>query len=316
MYSQMIDDTQKYLSNLKIIMITPFSHVSELTEINIETLTKSIISNCICDTNYQYTDHKLVLSPDQFYIIGLNEDILEDIDKEKLDLHEITYYTLSQIRKKGIKNIIKSIISAIDDEPTHVIFNMASMESNSVPFVSRFTKDYVPFVNGFTINEITEIFSLLQLKLIGLDIVGYNTKINDIHKAHKITCEVAKIPLRFLLKIKEKKINIFNEHSKFIIWRPYTKLSSDDIGWFIMRGLTNDMKEEFLSKLIFDKITFIDILNDDGIKEKILLSATTMDEQDIKSYYDVSTIVTDCVLFPEEKMAACFELVNISSSAT
>jgi hypothetical protein len=310
MYNEMIDGSVKYLSNLKIIMISPFSHVSDIIDIGIENISKGIISNCICDSKISYTDHKLVLSSSQFYVIGINDYILNDIDKEKLDSIEITYYTMTQLRKKGISKIIKSIVSSIDDNAVHIVFNMGSLNSTKISTVTRFTTELEKFNIGFSINEISEMLELLStLNIVGLDIVGYNL-IDVKTKEDKLICEIAKLPLKILLHIKEKKINIFNQHTKFIIWRPFNKISVDDIGWFIMRGLSNDMKEEFLSKLTLDKITFIEIENDEGQKEKILLSSTTIEEQEYTTYYDDMTRVEDCVVFPEEKISMIFELIN------
>ena len=51
--------------------------------------------------------------------------------------------------------------------------------------------------------------------------------------------------------------------------------------------------------------------DDDLLKGEILIAATTMDDQNHKSYYHSKSIM-DCALFPQEKSAMAFELVNFN----
>ncbi len=81
------------------------------------------------------------------------------------------------------------------------------------------------------------------------------------------------------------------------------------------------LKEELLKYIEDDKIytfnlddctikkTNTDNLELDNLENEILITATTMDEQNKKSYYSSKSIL-DCALFPQEKFLMGFELVN------
>jgi hypothetical protein len=218
---------------------------------------------------------------------------------------------MKQIRSKGIKNIVKSVINMIGDDPVHIVFDMAVMSHASCPYITRFLKDTdidTSILNGLTIGELEELLISLPKKIVGLDIVGFNFESNVSDRAYRITCEIAKMPLKHILNITEKKINIFSEHSKFLIWRPLDQDNALDIGWYILRGTTLDMREEIIKELSSedndDKIISFDI---DG--EHVLVSTTTILEQQEKTYYMASSIY-ECALMPEEKIDMLFELLN------
>jgi hypothetical protein len=107
--------------------------------------------------------------------------------------------------------------------------------------------------------------------------------------------------------LKTKKINIFDEDTKFLIWRPVIQLSEDDIGWFILRGVPDSQKEKIL-KEVNDTIQTITVDDDNGEPTDVLISSTTMNEQQSISYYMVDTI-EDCALVPIEKVQMMFELL-------
>ena len=95
--------------------------------------------------------------------------------------------------------------------------------------------------------------------------------------------------------LKEKSINIFTEHSYFLIYRPVEQergKEEEDIGWYLLRGLDKKLKNEIMSKLD-DEI--IETINIDG--KYYMITKTTMDYQNKKSYYD-SKNVFEAILFP------------------
>jgi hypothetical protein len=120
-----------------------------------------------------------------------------------------------------------------------------------------------------------------------------------------MTSEVCRIFIKNIFNIKEKKINIFTEDSRFLIYRPESIEDEDgDIGWYILRFLETEQKEKLLEQLIDDSIMHLDIEDVGGV----YITATTMNEQNEKSYYTSS--IMDCCLFPQEKFLMAFELLS------
>ena len=115
-----------------------------------------------------------------------------------------------------------------------------------------------------------------------------------------------------ILNLKQYSINIFNEHTRFLIYKPIDELCietddniGDNYGWYILRNVPLDMKNDILGKIEDDSIIILDI--EDNVQ--IMVSSTTIYEQNEKCYY-TATSCKDCTLYPDEKMAMMFELVN------
>lgn len=306
----------KFLSTLKIVYVTSYPHMlTEHDEINVKNLSNSVLSNLLCLNSKSFTGHKLALSSSQFILLGLNDNIIDDVEIELLGKMDVQYYTLKQIRKKGVKNIMESINEQIQDSPLMVIYDLASTAYEVAPCVNRFLKDGIrtnlKMLNGFDVNELKDIFTTLNNKnLVGLDIIGYDFRIDTKERALRVTCEAAKIPLLTLVGLKEKKINIFNESSKFLIWRPTEQKSHNDIGWFILNGVPLEMREKLIKEIDSDTITTFPIEND-GIEEIVFISSTTIEDQEKKSFYDPELTIYDCVLYPAQKVSMMFELLNV-----
>jgi hypothetical protein len=103
----------------------------------------------------------------------------------------------------------------------------------------------------------------------------------------------------------ERKINIFNENSEILIYRPVEQDDEKDVGWYLLRGISDSTKMDIYNKLT-NGIT-LKVQVDD---ELIMINKTTMEYQNNMTYYDEAVIVSDKVLFPSEKMDLCFELIN------
>ena len=73
----------------------------------------------------------------------------------------------------------------------------------------------------------------------------------------------------------------------------------------MLRGLKLDDRERCLKALEGDKIVSFDI--DD---ETCLLSSTTLEKQQEKTYLSPSVKLLDRILFPQEKTFLLFELLN------
>lgn len=331
MYSYENESNVKYSSNLKILYFTSTPHICNILnnneELSVKQLSNSILSDLMCTLEFHslndgsddkfiesisFTKHDLVLSSEQFILIGINDDLLTDIDKELLQSKNITYFTLSQLRKKGFKNILEYVNENFSDNPMHVVFDMSVMNPNYCPCVTRFFEIMTDLtkIDGMSITELEESLQIINKKnIVGLDITGYDLRTDDTNRAYRITCEIAKIVLKYLLDISDKKINVFTENSRFLIWRPSEQLSKTDVGWFILRGMSLDLREELLKKIDSDDILYFAVDDDDGDEQTIYLSSTTMYEQEQKTYYTAENI-TDHVLFPEEKVHMMFELLN------
>src|SRR5205807_2634565 len=106
-----------------------------------------------------------------------------------------------------------------------------------------------------------------------------------------------------------KTINVFNEESKFLIWRP---VKFDDYkGWLILRCMTLEQRESIIKEIGDDKIIPVPV-EKDGCVYDALVTVTTMKAQQEKSYYQ-SNSLQDCCLLPGEKIDMMFELLNTSN---
>ncbi len=357
---------QKFKSPLKIIYFTSTSHFKELTNISALDFSRSIISNILDQNELSYTKHQFIIPPDQIFMVGLNENLISQDEIEKLKLNKMKYFTLTNIKKKGIENICQFLIDEICDDPVYIIYDMSVLSFESSPCTFRIVNNEKnpeknpEKLNGLKTNEITHFFEELKsLNIAGLDITGFNLKNETPNVPFKITSQCAMLPLVHLLKIKEKKINIFNENTKIVICKPINSeqqinwetnksnlfsgkderkrainrlqeafdeedinFNSDsdnekspekdenedeeedeyDLGWYVMRGIPTELKEELINRLMEteDNIISYKIGEDD-----MYISFTTIDEQESKSYYS-ATSIKDRVLTPGEKVNLMF----------
>jgi arginase family enzyme len=308
--------------SLKIIYLTSVPHLlTKYKEPTIENFRNSIISNLLGATSCSYTGHKLALDCNQFYLLGINDNLLEDDEKEVLDNSGITYFTLNQMRKKGISNVIEYINNSIMCDPVMVVFDMASTSYETAPCVTRFLKDgirtKIKDLNGLQTSELVDIFSKINKNnLVGLDITSFDFRIDNKERAYRISCEAARLPLAILLNIKEKKINIFNENSKFLIYRPMNQESVTDVGWYILRNIPIDTREEIIKYIENDTIITLQIdIDNDGNEQTVMITTTTLGEQEEKTFFSKDKKITDCILFPVEKTSAMFELLNTNENS-
>lgn len=104
---------------------------------------------------------------------------------------------------------------------------------------------------------------------------------------------------------KSNKITLFNENSKFLIFRHIEQIDKNDYGWYILRGLNKELRRKILLELTDDTIIDFDI--DD---KSYFITTTTMEKQN-KMNYLANNNLLDTVLFPDEKKDMCFELINV-----
>lgn len=292
----------KYTSPVKIIYLTPIIHVAELTEISPQTLAKSVLSNVFCSNDVSFTRHKFVPSPQNIILLGLNDSLICSDEIEKLNNDNVVHFTLSQIRKKGIDNILEHLQEIIGDDPVYFVYDMSVISAIFAPAIFRFvdkTRSLEEQIDGLSDSEITSIFKAFEkFKIVGLDIMGYNLKKDMPEKQLMITSYCAKLPLIHLLKIKEKKINVFNNDTKFLIFRPRHQENNRDIGWYILKGASIEFEEKVIKELeLIDDNISIFMLDSET---PIYVSTTSVAEQKAKSFY-TATSIHDCALIPEEE---------------
>jgi len=167
------------------------------------------------------------------------------------------------------------------------------------------------FERMFDHNEITKIIETLRNKVVSIDITGYNASSLNNTKDVNIL-KLMRLFMVDIMSLKEKKINIFSEDTRFLIYRPIEQENSDDIGWYILRFTDLNKREEILKKIDADDIVNITIDDDDGEEIDIYVTSTTISEQEQMSYYTATNILDKC-LFPTEKVSMLFELVNTPS---
>ena len=326
----MVQHNDQFNSKMKILF---FSNHHELDDLNYHSINAQLLGW----VQSLFSEHKLTIKPEQIVLFGLN-DIDFDLELDELSNLNIECYTLSYIKKKGVKIILNKIIQENENNKIMAYFNLEVFHKKIAPSVHRRNFEYDVIDNnsdknvnnGLEYENLEEITKLLKNKINYLIISGLDKTINTkTDFPARLTSEVVQIIYRNIMDIKESKINIFNENSRFLIYRELKQKDHNDIGWYILRFLDMKLRDQLLKSIEDDKIyTFnLDdyviieekkydnlIINDDiennNLEEnEILITATTIDDQNMKSYYSSYSII-ECSLFPQEKFLMGFELVN------
>lgn len=327
----------RYISNTKILYFDSSPDLDDNTETNMMSLSKKIVTNLMClssigdSEDATFTKHNLVVDPNQIIYFGLNENVMTDYDKAMIEKFGFRNYTLQRIKKIGIDRIIKSVIDDISDNPVHIVFDMSVFDISIAPCVIRNNPHNIKAdaLDGLNLDDMILLCNeLSSLNIIGMDVTGFDLRSSEnklISKENaqlmeRVTCETARMLVAKINKIPEKRINIFNENSRFLIWRPVDAENNSDagIGWYILRGVPLDTREDILSKIEDGEIQSITIElddSDDNLEntKDILVASTTIQEQQEKSFY-MSYSYLDCVLYPSEKIDMTFELLNTENN--
>lgn len=302
------DDKPNYYSNLKIIYINcvpDLKNIDSNDNFTMQNIGNTVISNLLSINNITYTKHNILISPDQIIFVGLNELMLSDEDLQSLQDNGLEYYSLQTIRKLKLTQILTHIVGVCDGHPVHIVFNLGSCNVGTAPCTVK--QSEIINTEGFSIDELKGLATgLSKVNIVGVDVTNYDLRIEDTNILLLQTCDTVRVFLKNLLNITEKKINIYNEHSRFLIWKP---MDETDVGWYILRNVPTEIKLMLLEKLKQDDIITFE-LNELNYGD-VYISSTTCEEQDLMSY-----AVTDdndhfkCVLYPEEKISMKFELIN------
>lgn len=307
-------DNISFTSNLRTIYFTPRPHMSKLNKvINIESLTNSVMTNVLCNNKTSFTGQQLRLSPKDFIMIGINKEQINDLEMEELNNSDVVYFDTKKIKKIGWKKVFSFINNTFQNSPICAVIDLSVLNYSIAPCTVRFMKTDLVAKNESLLNLDDYDYILRELakmNVVGLVVTGYDFRVQENEPAYRVTCETARLPLKHIFDMKEKTINIFNENSKFLIWRPVKQASESDIGWFILRNIDLDTREALLKSFDLDEnIRLISVDDDD-----VLVTNTTIEDQNQKSYYMQKSIY-DCVLFPEEKAQMMFELLNTNENS-
>lgn len=261
-----------------------------------------------------FSMRRVVVPPQQVAIIGLDDDMIDEDQRDTIIEKKLDIYTIQQIKLKGIENIMKIIIDKFKFQNVHIVFDLSCVQKKFAPSVLR--EEYTGPMKkttdiGFDLEQIQHIMThIKELKYLnGIDIVGYNFGPKSEREKHTIanliTVKTISLIVTSIIPLDQKSINLFNEESKFLIWRRVD--DPDPIGWHILRNMELSQREEII-KAVGDKIETIPIQDDDE-SYYALIAVTTIKEQREKSYY-VSKSLNDMCLTPNEKVSMLYELLN------
>lgn len=321
-----------FKTDLKVIYIDSSPDLSTNKYTSYDDFRKAVLSSITGVNSESYSMHKVNIPLDSITLLGIDDDNMDEDQSNIVNENNMNMFSLKIMKKKGIDKIMNKIIDELENEPVHVVIDLSCMMQEYAPSVIRDGDKN----KGFTFNEmqtIIESFKRLK-KLNGVDITGYNFGLiadKDKHYlSNMITVKTIEMITCSIIELKEKSINIFNEDSKFLIWRRCDDY--DSYGWYILRNISLPEREELIRSIPEDVIIPINIpsdngndsINDDdnddnsdddekGEEEDegyvALVTVTTIREQQEKSYYTAKSI-DECCLYPGEKLSMIFELLN------
>lgn len=334
----MYQNGKNFKSDLKVLYIDSLMDM-ELNNYD-EKLTNhryrnSVITNLLAvstdeDISRTYTKHKLPFNINQFIFLAQQE--INSSEENILLKSNVIYYPYKNL-KKNTTYIIDKIIKEINSNPLAIVFDMSVFNVNIAPCVIR-----EEFKNGLDLDQLNIILEKLNdmnkkynnIKMI--DITGHYLSLEDTNPAFRVTIETITKIYSKIFDMKEYNINIYNEYSRFLIFKPIEELCiesdiikndiienvyiendiieinkiGDNYGWYILRNIPN--QEDIFKEIDNDSIKIITI-NENNNDINIMITSTTIDEQNQKCYYTV-TSYTDCTLYPDEKISMMFELIN------
>lgn len=306
-------------SNYKVLIVTD----KHMNEKNVEYQNDNTfgLEHFIIPSVTNFIDDKIVKSKNNIYLnhpqimmIGINDPLKDEVYNDELIRSQIKHLTMKRINQLKIEKVLKHIdvfLSSISDPEVHIVVDLSIIDTSITPSVYRKKYEQSNTTvkhNGFTSSDIEYLLNhLKKYKICGIDILGFNASYDsDDNRASRVTAEFARRIFVDMLDIKENKINVFTEDSRFLICRPADPVDIEtDIGWYILRNINTELKNNLLQHLeLVDKIITIEI-----DCEEYLVTSTTMNEQNTRSYYNANSVYDMC-LFPNEKTNMMFEMLN------
>lgn len=309
MYNEPTNDKPNFKSDLKVIYIDSSPDMSPKKYTHYSDFVNSVLYDVLGMADSSYSTHRVNLSPENLFLIGIDEDLLPDDQEGFIRKYNINMFTYQNMIKKGIAKIMNYVIDKCQYDNVHIVVDMSVISPRYAPSVYRESVNANNIDKGFDADQIVMILKMLKSikKINSIDFTGYyfgsKNDNNKYRNANIITVKMIESMIRSFINLKYKSINIFDENSRFLIWK---HLSDCDYGWFILRNMSLREREEIIGSIEDDKIITVPIDDENG---DAFVTTTTMREQQEKSYY-MSTNVYDCCLFPGEKLSMMFELIN------
>ena len=314
-------------SDLFILWIDSEPDIYDPVSSDNKNLNEMVMAGLLGLIDIPITTQKLSVNPSQILYFGISDnlDSLPIINR-----CNIPYLSANKINSIKIENIVKYVKDMIGDRPLHISLDL-----------KVFNKSYAPCVTpqnntGIKLQHLEILLESLKNLVVSMDIVEFNPEVGTTTDVKTTLNSIHRILIK-TFDMKEKSINIFTDDSWFLIFRPAEQViiesttketqdpighdkadkndsdsdsnsfdidENDDIGWYILRGLSLQERDEILKKISDNTIIRLKINNDE-----YLIAKTNMIQQNHKSYYATKSI-HDMVLFPEEKKHMMFELVN------
>jgi arginase family enzyme len=308
MFTESKQNNISFNTDVKIIYIDSLPDLSKKPYTHYNDFNNSIISDCLSLNTDSFSNCRVAIKPNNICYIGLNKDIIPDEQEHILNELPFECYSIQTLRQKGIKKIMTSIVDDYKHDNIHIVIDLSCLALKYTPCAIR--QNEIKSNDGFNIDELgLVISSLKELNINSIDITGYNFGTIENKEQHnvanKITINSIEIILSHFIDNYKKSLNIFDEESKFLIWKKLDDV--DPIGWLILRNMTNDVKQNIINA-IGDRIINIPV-SDENETYEALVTTTTIKEQQERSFY-MSNNVTDCCLYPGEKINMLFELIN------
>jgi hypothetical protein len=235
------------------------------------------------------------LDPKNLIYLGL--ETLEPEEEFLLQEQGIRFYKGKTLQKIGLLPLLERILKDRKNMSFYLVLDFSFFSHKEFPAVHRRGN------RGMEPETFAYLWALLEERVRGVDIVGFYR-----HPGSGAFVRSVKVYKQLVSQNEhkgEKKINLFNADSKIPICRSLEQKNEEDVGWYLLRGLKLDDRERCLKALEGDKIVSFDI--DD---ETCLLSSTTLEKQQEKTYLSPSVKLLDRILFPQEKTFLLFELLN------
>jgi len=317
----MYQEGKTFKSNLKVIY---FDSIMDMELNNYDEklsnhrYRNSVISNLLTlstdqEVSRTYTKHKLPFNLNQFIFLAQQE--INSSEENMLINSNVTFYPYN-ILKKNLTYLIDKVINQIGTDPVAIVFDMSVFNINIAPCAIR--EEFQGGLNLAELNTILEALNKMNKKYNNIkliDITGHYLSLENTSPAYRVTIETITKIYSKIFDMKEYSINIYNENTRFLIFKPVDELCNpneidigDDYGWYILRNIPKELKEELFKEIEDDSIKIITI-NENNTDIDIMVSSTTINEQNNKCYY-TSSSYKDCTLYPDEKMAMMFELIN------
>jgi len=284
--------------NLKVVYLDTLPDVD--TDVgNSSGFNEKTVSMLLGLTKTKLVDTDYYLKPEQIIYFGLNDKL--DLNIDEIVHLGIVFMTLEKINQLGIEESINILDELVGNTNVHILLDMNVFKKSDAPSTVK------KFDDGLSGIDVFKLLIKIKQKICSMDVVEFNTLIGSEIQI-KMTRELIRQCFINAFDVKEKHINIVNEHTEFLVYREASQLDPVcDYGWYILRGMSIEQKTEMMKIVPQDKIISVEL--DDG--KDYLIARTTMDEQNKKSCYNLTT-VQDVVLFPSEKAEMGFEIINFS----